>query len=73
MKRRMVFRLATPTSKLHYEAVQALRTNLLVTAGHVEDLIFHLRVIFADENFVTLLRAEGMMSVPSCLAEHLNE
>jgi hypothetical protein len=71
MKSRMVYKLATPSSNLHHDAIRALRTNLRVIDGQIQDLVFHLRIIFSDEHFITLLRAEGLVSIPSCLVERL--
>lgn len=67
MNRKIIHKLATNSWKLRHEGLQALRANLAAIDGQLQDLIALLRGILSDENFITLLRAEGLITIPSCV------
>jgi hypothetical protein len=73
MRRPVTLKLATPASKLHHEALSALSANLSVAGRKLQDLIALMKIVFSDENFITALEAEGLITIPSCLMEHLGE
>lgn len=67
MNRKIIHKLATNSWKLRHEGLQALRANLASIDGQLQDLVALLRGILSDENFITLLRAEGLITIPSCI------
>ncbi|OAI57282.1 hypothetical protein AYO50_01775 [Acidobacteria bacterium SCGC AG-212-P17] len=73
MNRPVTLKLATPASKLHHEALSALSANLSVASGRLQDLIALMKIVFSDENFITALEAEGLITIPTCLVKHLGE
>jgi ParB family chromosome partitioning protein len=44
-----------------------------LTQGRLLVIVSALRVILRDENFVTLLRAEGLADIPKYLADKIDE
>jgi hypothetical protein len=71
MKKKMVLNLASDHCKLHRGASQALRMNLAAADVQLHDLTALFRKILSDENFLTLLRAEGLTTIPSYLIGRL--
>lgn len=67
----MVLNPASDHCKLDREASQALRMNLAAADDQLHDLTALFREILSDDNFLTLLRAEGLTSIPTCLIGRL--
>jgi hypothetical protein len=71
MKKKMVLNLASAHCKLHRDSSQALRMNLAAADDQLHDLTALFRKILSDDNFLTLLRSEGLTSIPTCLIGRL--
>lgn len=71
---------AIPTANLLVKAYrqEAERQSLLVRKAHLTEnrllfVISALKQLFQDENFLNLLRAEGLASLPTYLADRLKQ
>lgn len=73
MKRPVILKMGAPASKVHHDALSALSSNLSLAGGRLQDLIALMKIVFSDENFITVLEVEGLITIPSCLMEHLSE
>jgi hypothetical protein len=73
MKRPVILKMGAPASKIHHDALSSLSANLSQADGRLKDLIALMKIVFSDENFITVLDAEGLITIPSCLMEHLGE
>jgi hypothetical protein len=69
MNRTVIHKVDTRTWSLHHNATRELSRNLSVVEGQIEDLVVLLRGILSDENFITLLRAEGLITIPNRIAD----
>jgi hypothetical protein len=73
MKRVTVQRRAKSSTKSYSEALIGLRINLRVTSGRLEEFMALLKLIFSDENFITLLEVERFITMPNCVARRLDQ
>ena len=71
MKRRRRYRFKCSPYVVHRNATEALSTNLSKIDGQLRDFSTLLRELFSDENFLTLLRAEGLITIPKWLHDQL--
>ena len=71
MKKRVRSKCKGSSFAVHGNAIQVLRTNLSRLEGHLQELSSLLGELFSDENFLTLLRAEGLITMPKWIHEHL--
>ena len=58
---------------IHVRYMEAVPERASMVAQHLRTLNGIFSALFADENFVTLLRAESMTGVPACFHPLLKE
>jgi hypothetical protein len=73
MSRRIVQKLATTSTKLHGDAILALKGNLRAAGGQLQDFVALLEILLSDENFMIALEVEGLTTMPKRLSEQLAE